>query len=234
MSDTTIDSQAPEAEIAAIEKAIGDKTESAEQTEEQKLSAFEELAKTKNFGSPDDLAEAYKNLESKMNPTMRELKDLKKMVESIQESTKPAEVDPFADLPEEQKGAIDLLDRLLEQKLSSKLSPLIKKAEVEEADKKIQAIKGKYPGVQTQELESAFDIMEKYPKMSLEDAVKIATYDRASKSASANSSRTETEQRNKRAFSESASSARKGDDTDYSKMTLEELEDVLNIPANQR
>jgi hypothetical protein len=70
--------------------------------------------------------------------------------------------------------------------------------------------------------------------MALEEAVKIASYERASAAATASSKRTEADRQNKRAFAESASSARSGDDTDYSKMTLEELEEVLSVPTNAR
>jgi tRNA C32,U32 (ribose-2'-O)-methylase TrmJ len=238
MSDSTIESQAPtpEQEIAQIEKAIGDKTESAKPTEEQEQvkTAFDELAEVKNFKSVDDLVDAYKNLESKMNPTMKELKDLRVMVESIQESTKPEVRDPFEDLPQEQREAIGLLDKLLDRQLNTKLSPLLKKAEVEEAKQKITTVRKQFPGVNDEELNQAISIMEKYPQMELEEAVKIASYDRASRSASASSKRTETEMQNKRAFAESASTARQGDDTNYSKMNLKELEEILNIPSNAR
>lgn len=232
MSDPTIDAQAPtpEQEIAQIEKAVGAETESAEQTEVQEPSAFDKLAGKKGFKSVDDLVGAYESLESKMNPTMKELKELKGMVKDIQESNKPVKEDPYANLPKEQQEALDLLGSLLDQKLKTKLSPLLKKLEVEEASKQIQTIRKQFPGVDDGEIEQAISIMEKYPKMALEDAVKLSSYDRATSVAR---KKTETAQKTKRAFTESATSAKTGD-TDYSKLTISELEEMLNIPAHAR
>ena len=238
MSDSTIEAQAPtpEQEIAQIEKAVGAETESAKPTEEAKeeKSPFDELAEKKNFESVDDLVDAYKNLESRMNPTMKELKDLRGMVEDIKESTKPETADPYADLPQEQREAMDLLNSLLDRQLESKLSPLLKRVEVEEASKHIESVRKSFPETSDAEIDQAINIMEDNPSMSLENAVKLASYDRVKKNVSASSKRTETERKNKRAFSESASSARTGDDTDYSKMTMSELEEVLGVPDSAR
>jgi tRNA C32,U32 (ribose-2'-O)-methylase TrmJ len=238
MSDSTIDAQAPTPanEIAEIEKAVGAETESAKQTEEQEQvkSAFDELAEIKNFDSVDDLVDAYKNLESKMNPTMQELKELRGMVEKIQESTKPEEKDPFDDLPKEQREAVGVLQQLLDRELNKKLSPLLQRAKVDEASQRIAKIKKQFPEISNNELDQAINLMERNPQIELSQAVKIINYDRLSKKVNASSRRTEKEQQNKRAFAESASNARRGDDTDYSKMTIEELEEVLSIPASAR
>ena len=165
---------------------------------------------------------------------MKEIKELRTMVESIQNSTKPEEKDPYADLPQEQREAIDLLDSLLDRQLNKKLSPLLKRVEVEEAGKKLDAVKKQFPGVNDAELNNALDLMEKNSTLALEDAVKIASWNRVKREGSANSKRTEKDQKNKRAFSESAANARTGDDTDYSKMTAKELEEILNVPAHLR
>jgi hypothetical protein len=229
MTDSTIEEQAPEKAIADIEKAISSETEEAKQTEEK--SVFETLAEKKGFKSADDLATAYENLESKMNPTVSELKELKEMVRGIQESNKPAEEDPFADLPEEQKEAVGLLEKLLDKQLKTKLSPLLKKLEVEEASKKISEVRKQFPDTSDAEIESALSLMEKYPKMDISDAMKITSYERAVSSAR---KRTEKKQQTKKSFTESASTARAGDDTDYSKLSLKDLEDLLEIPTGRR
>ena len=238
MIDSTIKAQAPTPadEIAEIEKAVGVETEEAKQTTETKVekSAFERLAEKKNFGSADDLAVAYENLESVMNPTRKELSELKEMVKGIQEQNKPVEVDPFADLPKEQRDAMDLLDKLLDRQLNKKLSPLLQKVEVDKASNRIAEVRKQFPEVKDNELNQALVIMKDYPKMSLKDAVKLASYDRATTKAKTNLKRTETSQKNKRAFSESASTARQGDDTDYSKMTMSELEEILNVHKSMR
>ena len=67
--------------------------------------------------------------------------------------------------------------------------------------------------------------------MELDDAVKITSYDRAVATAG---KRTEKTQKKKRTFTESATTASSGDETDYSKLTMSELEDILNIPKNAR
>lgn len=229
MSESTTDVQAPEAEIAAIEKAVGTEADKTEQTEEK--GAFDALAEKKGFKSVDDLVTAYENLESKMNPTMNELRELKEMVKSIQDQNKPEQKDPFDDLPEEQREAVGLLEQLLDRQLNKKLSPILKKFEVEEASAQIKAIRAKFPEAGDNEIEQAIVFMEKYKDMSLEQAVKLASFDRAVSSARKG---TEKKQQMKKTFTESATSARTGDDTDYSKMTLEELEDVLGVPKNRR
>ena len=233
MIDATIKAEAPTpaAEVAEIEKAQKAETESTKPTgSEQEPSAFDKLAGKKGFKSVDDLVSAYSNLESTMNPTRKELRELKEMVKGIQDSTKPAEADPFSDLPKEQQEAMGLLNQLLDTQLKSKLSPLLQKLEVEEASKNIDKVRQQYPGLEDAELEQAMSVMEKYPKMSLDEAVKITSYDRATTSTrKATEKKTET----KRAFTESAASARVGD-TDYSKLTLKELEEMLDIPSSHR
>lgn len=228
-STTGVQAPSPEQEIAEIEKAVSTKADETEQTEE--VNAFEALAEKKGFKSVDDLVSAYENLESKMNPTMKELKELKEMVKGIQESNKPAMKDPFDDLPEEQREAMDLLGKLLDRQLNSKLSPILKKFEVDEASAQIQGIRKQYPGINDGEIEAAIAMMEKYPKMELSDAIKITSYDRAVSSAKKT---TEKTQQKKSTFTESASTARTGDTVDYSKMTLKELESMLEVPEYAR
>lgn len=231
MPDSTINDNASiQAEIAEIEKATSSKTEEAEPTTEQKQSAFEALAAKKNFGSVDDLVVAYENLEKMVAPQSSELKELRKMVEEIKKSTTPAVKDEFDDLPQDQRDALSLIEKLLDRKLESKLSPLLERVEVEKASKKIDEVRKSFPGVNDGEIQQAISIMEKYPSMSLEDAVKIASYERTSKGAAASADRVAKEQKNKRTFTESASSARAGDDVDYSKMSLEDIAEMIGAP----
>lgn len=218
----------PETEIAEIEKAQeleAGKAEQPEKTQEQ--TAFEKLAVDKGFSSVDDLVESYKNLESKLAPQSRELKELKEMVRSIQESTAPKEVDPYEGLPQEQKEALDLLNKVIAQQLDKRLSPLMQKAEVEEAKGKIQVVKQNYPDVTDGDIEHALEVMKKYPKMELDEAIKLVSFDKTYQRATAFSKKTASTQQTRKAFAESASEARRGDDLDYSKMTLEELEQII-------
>jgi tRNA C32,U32 (ribose-2'-O)-methylase TrmJ len=171
--------------------------------------------------------ESYRNLESKLAPQSRELKELKKMVQKIQESTTPKEEDPFSDLPQEQKEAISLLEKIVARQLDKRLSPLVQQAEVEQAKSKIQAVKQTYPDISDAEIESALDVMEKYPRMELSEAVKLVSFDKTYQKATSLSKKAASTQQNRKAFAESASEARQGDELDYSKMTLEELEKII-------
>lgn len=233
MSDSTTNDnasveQTPQQEIAEIEKAQASAAEEAnDQTDDQKPSAFDQLAEKKGFNSVDDLVSAYENLESKMAPQSKELKDLRSMVEEIKKSTVKPEKSPFDDLPEEQREAMDLLGKLLDQRLEQRLSPLLKKAEVEEASSKISGVRKQYPDVTDGEFESAFSMMEKFPKMELGEAIKIASYDRVYKGMTSTNKKTVINQQNKRAFAEGASGAKSNDNVDYSKMSLEELEKII-------
>lgn len=210
----------PEMELAELEQAM--KSEAGEaKTEAQ--TEFEQLAAKKGWNSPDDLAKAYQELESKLTPQSRELKELREMVKEIRESTKKPEVDPLENLPDEQKEAISLLERLIEKKLS----PLYKQVETQEADRRIKAVKGQFPEASDAEIDQALNLMERYHTLPLEDAIKIASYEKVKKGATANQKKAATAQQQKRAFAEGASDARKSDDNDYSKMTIEELESII-------
>jgi len=233
MSKSTTDGNAsaettPEVEIAKIEQAQASEADKAGQPDKtQEQSAFEKLAADKGFSSVDDLVESYRNLESKLAPQSRELKELKKMVQKIQESTTPKEEDPFSDLPQEQKEAISLLEKIVARQLDKRLSPLVQQAEVEQAKSKIQAVKQTYPDISDAEIESALDVMEKYPRMELSEAVKLVSFDKTYQKATSLSKKAASTQQNRKAFAESASEARQGDELDYSKMTLEELEKII-------
>lgn len=219
----------PDQEISEIEQAQASEAGEVKQPDktESELSAFDKLAQEKGFKSADALAESYKQLENKLAPQSREIKELKRMVSKIQESTAPKEADPLEDLPEEQKQALDLLAKVIDRRLDDRLSPLVKQAEVDQAKTKIQAVKETYPEITDGEIEHALDIMSDYPKMDLEEAVKISSFDRTYGRLKTVKDKTASTSKNKKAFAESASDARQGDEMDYSKMTLEELEKII-------
>jgi len=214
----------PEQEIAQIEQAMESEAGNDKPgTEAKTPSEFEQLAAKKGWNNPDELAKAYQELESKLTPQSRELKELKEMVKEIQKSTAKPEIDPLDELPDDQKEALSLIERIIEKKLS----PLLKRAEVEDAGKEIEGIKKQFPGSTDSEVEQAISLMEKYKSMPLGDAMKLVTYEKAKTNALASEKKAAMNKQNNRAFAESASDARKSGDTDYSKMTLEELESIL-------
>jgi hypothetical protein len=218
----------PQAEIAEIEKAVAAQAGEGEPTSEnQEPSAFDKLAAKKGFKSVEDLVASYENLEKTLAPQASELKELRRMVGEINQQIKPKEKDILDDLPEDQRGAVSLLEQVLERKIKTLMAPVLEKVEVEKASKRIQDVKEAFPGTDTADIDKAISIMEKYRDMTLEDAVRIATYEKAKQGAANVSRKTATNQQNKRAFAESASSARNADETDYSKMTFEELEQII-------
>lgn len=218
----------PQKEIAQIEQAQESEAGKAEQPEKtQEPTAFEKLAEVKGFDSVEDLVESYKNLEAKLAPQTRELKELRSMVEEIKESTTPKPEDPYADLPQEQREAVSLLEKIVARQLDQRLSPIVEQAEVDRAKSKIQAIKETYPEITNDEIDQALEVMKQYTRMSLDEAVKIVSFDRTYGKLQKVNQKTASNQQNKKAFAESASEARKEDNLDYSKMTLEELEEII-------
>jgi len=63
--------------------------------------------------------------------------------------------------------------------------------------------------------------------MELSEAVKLVSFDKTYQKATSLSKKAASTQQNRKAFAESASEARQGDELDYSKMTLEELEKII-------
>jgi len=227
-SDKVADSpELKQLEQAVAEAGQTDKTETSsdEQTTETSPmgEAFAELAQKKGFKSVDDLVDAYKNAESYSTRMSQELKSIKDEIKSLKT---PQPEDPYQNLPADQKQALSLLEQVIDKAVSKRLQPLQEDLEVRRAGNQIEAVKGQYPEVSDSDINQALDIMESNPKMPLEYAIKIATFDKVRSSSQQTQKKTEKIQQKERAFVESAKTSKTGE-VDYSKLTLDELESIL-------
>jgi len=221
-------------ELVKLEQAIEAEAVSKDSPTEDQQSeapygqAFKEIAEKKGFKSPDDLVKAYVNLESQSTKTSQEVKELRELAKEIRSAQTPQKQDDlYKDLPQEQRQALELLGKVIDERLESKLQPLKSNLEVQEAQKEMQSVKERFPGVSNADLEEAINYVDKNPSLPLEAAIKIVTYDNASKVQQASEKKTAKTQQKKRAYVESAKGSKTGDSIDYSSLTLEELENIL-------
>jgi len=220
--------------IAEAGKAEATETVSEEQTQSEEPQfgqAFQELAEKKGFKSVDDLVNAYKNIEGLTTKTAQEIADLKKL---ITKNNEPAKKDPYGHLSQEQRDALDLIRSVVNEEVNKTISPLREEYEVKKAGSVIEGIKKQYPFVNDSQVDEAITLMESNPSLSLEQAIKITSFETAMTSGNVARKQVAKTQEKKRAFAESGSTARTGDDTDYSKMSLEELEEILSVPKSGR
>jgi len=222
----------PDSSLEEMEQAINSEagTEiTTEETSEEKQGteapelgqAFAELAEKKGFKSAEDLAIAYREMESYSTRINQQMKDLSSKVERA--LPKQQTEDPFSNLPAEQREALDLLGRIIDQKIS----PLREDLEVRKAGQEIQSVKERFPGIDNTQIEDALSIVERSPGLELEEALKIVTYEAAKATSQQQQRKATTTQQKKRAFVETAKTSRAGGEIDYSSLSLEELESIL-------
>ncbi len=216
-------------ELAKLEQAVQAEAVSqdspAQEPEAPFGQAFQELAEKKGFSNPDDLVKAYQNLESQSTKSSQELRELAKEIRSIK--TPQEQADPLKDVPDEQRQALDLLGKVIDERLEKRLQPLKQNLEVQEAQKEINAVKAEFPSVSDSDLQQAIDVVDRHPSLSLSEAVKIITYENAAKVQTKQVAKTAKTQEKKRAFVESAGASKSSGSIDYSSLSLEELENIL-------
>lgn len=223
-------------ELEKLEKAVNEavsedspESDSQDQASEEKApeygEAFQQLAEKKGFKSVDDLVKAYENAESMGTRTAQQLNELMKEVKSLK--TPQSQDDPYKDLPKQQREALDLLGKVIDERLEKRLQPLQQDIEVRTAQQEIQKVRESYPTLSDGQLEQAVGVVEKHPSLSLDEAVRIVTYEDAQAVKQANASKAEKTKQKSRAFVESARGSKTGGDIDYSKLSLEELENIL-------
>lgn len=188
--------------------------------------AFTRLAEKKGFKSVDDLVKAYENAEGYSTKLSQEMKDIKSEIRSLK--TPQTDNDPYHNLPDEQKKAISILEQVIDRAVSKRLQPLQEDLEVRRAGTQIEAVKGQYPELNDDDINSALDRMEKNHSLTLDDAVKLATFDKFRSSNQTSMKKAEQAQQKQRAFVESAKTSKSGE-VDYSKLTLDELESILPV-----
>lgn len=234
---STGDSVSDNPELAKLEQAVNDQaasqdspqTDVLEQSADdapQEGQAFQRLAEKKGFKNVDDLVQAYENMESMGTQTAQQLNEMRKEIRSIKE-TPQTQDDPMSSLPPEQKEALELLGKVIDERLDSRLQPLKQDLEVRSAQQEIEKIKGQFPGINDVQLEQAVSVVSKHPSLSLDEAVKLVTYEQAAVAGRAKAQKTEKTEQGKRAFVESAKGSKTGTDIDYTKLSLEELENIL-------
>lgn len=225
-----------DAQLAELEQAVSAEAAKAETVEEpekeqseapqepeapQYGQAFEELAQKKGFKSPDDLVRAYKALESRTTKESQKSRQLEEQLEGIQK----LKVDP--DATDEQQQALSILENTIKNILSRELAPIKEQFGVQKVDRIIEEMRGNYPEFTGPIVDETLDYMIDHPKVSIEDAYKIVSWDQVRNQSKVTEKRQVKEQEKSRAFVESASGAKSGTELDYSKLTLQELEDIL-------
>jgi|GEM_PF-2352010 len=215
--------QAIEAEAGTAESPETSSKENQE-TDAPYGKAFQDLAEKKGFKDVDDLVKAYQNAESSSTRISQEIKDLRT---EIKQSNAPQADDPYSDLPPEQKQALELLRSVVQDEIGKSISPLKEDFEVKQASLKLQEVRDAFPGVSDYQLDEAITQTEKVPGLTLEQAVKIITYDDARSDGTTQRKRAAKTQQKKRAYVESGKTSKTGGDLDYSKLSLEELEKIL-------
>jgi len=223
------DSNSPD--LLKLEQAVSEagKTEPTTETSEEAAEpqapdmgqALGELAEKKGFKSADDFLKWNQNLEKQNTQMSQKMSELANKVE--QALPKQQVEDPFANLPSEQREALDMLGRIIDQKIS----PLREDLEVRKAGAEIQSVKERFPGIDNTKIEEALSYVERSPGIQLEDALKIVTYESAQATSQIQKERATKTQQKKRAFVETAKTSRAGGDIDYSNLSLEELENIL-------
>jgi len=232
MSDSTTLEASTEAVKAEVEQAVKAElaeTEGTSPSDTQEADApfgeaFQQLAEKKGFKSVDDLVSAYTHAEKFNTQLSQEIKGLTNEIRSNKVATPQS--DPNDNLPPEQKKALDVLRSVVEDVVAKSLNPIKEDLETRKAREDINTVKGQF-GVNDDDVDAALSIMRQRPGLSLEDAIKIATYDHVSKGAKLQQGRTEKTQSKQRAFSESARTSKTTGEIDYSKLSLEELEAIL-------
>ena len=186
--------------------------------------AYQALAEKKGFKSADDMAKAYQNAESQNTRLAQEMRDLAK---EVKQATAPQADDPFKDIPDDQRQALDLLGRVIDEKLDAKLQPLRSDMEVRSAQSEIAKVRESFPSVDDTQIQQAIGVVDKHPSLSLDDAVRIVTYSEAESTSKVTQAKVATDQQKKRAYVESGKTAKVADTIDYNKLSLEELEAIL-------
>lgn len=216
--------QAVNAEAGQTENPETSSEESQAENAPEHGEAFASLAEKKGFKNVDDLVQAYQNAESYSSKMSQQLKGIR---DEIRQSNAPQKKDPYADLPQQQKEALQMLRSVVQDEIGKSLSPLREDLEVKRAGEEISQVRSSITGITDAQMDEAVSLVEKNPSLSLEQAAKLATYETTKSQEQVQKKRAAQTQQKKRAFVESASTSKTGGDIDYSKLSLEELENII-------
>lgn len=206
-------------------------TESEQQPDEETPSdegqVYKSLAEKKGFKNVDDLAESYQYMESRSTRSEQKVRQLENTLSQMQAEMEKLKQIQGGELTPEQDQALALLERTIDHAVSKRLEPIIQDQGVKKVEAQLNVIKSAYPWASNQDLDNTLDLMLQHPTINMEDAFKMATFDRAATVRQQTERRQAQDTQKKRAFVESASGARTGDSIDYSKLTLQEMEDII-------
>ncbi|RLI55082.1 MAG: hypothetical protein DRP09_11010 [Candidatus Thorarchaeota archaeon] len=226
MSDSTTDKPASN-ELQKLEQAVeADQTESTDASpqETSEPTAFEKLAEKKGFKDADDMARAYENVEGMSTRLSQEVKGLS---EEIRKVATPQADDPLANASPEQQEALKMLRSVVDDVVDKKIQPLREDTQVRKAREEIESVKSELHGISDYEIQDAVAMVKNNPSLSLSDAAKVVSYGRVTTNSVVQQGKAEKSQAKNRAFVETAKTSKSDGSVDYSKLTLEELENIL-------
>lgn len=185
--------------------------------------AFKDLQEKKGFKSAEDLARAYKALESRSTKAEQSNRALEEQLQSVQKMREAGQ------LSSEQDQALQVLETTIEKVLSKRLRPIEDSIGIQKVDRMIADFQAVEPGFKGAIVDEVLDYMVDHKGVPLEDAYKIKAFESVRTSAKKSEAVKARETEVSKAFVESADTAKSGKEIDYSKLSLSELEEI--IPA---
>lgn len=227
----SVDDKIAQLEQATNKELAGEVTPEAPKAEEKVETApteevgqaFKDLQEKKGFKSAEDLARAYKALESRSTKAEQSNRTLEEQLQSVQKMREAGE------LTSDQDKALQVLESTIEKVLSKKMRPIEDAIGIQKVDRMIEDFQAVEPGFKGAIVDEVLDYMVDHKGVPLEDAYKIKAFESVRSSAKKSEAVKTRETEVSKAFVESANTAKSGKEIDYSKLSLEELEEI--IPA---
>jgi hypothetical protein len=207
--------QATNKELAGEVKPEAQKAEEVVVEAPEEGQAFKELQEKKGFKSTEDLARAYKALESRSTKAEQSNRALEEQLSSVQKMREAGQ------LSSEQDQALQVLESTIEKVLSKRLRPIEDSIGIQKVDRMITDFQTQRPDFKGAIVDEVLDYMVDHKGISMEDAYKIKAFDSVSTSAKKSEAVRTRETEVSKAFVESANTAKSGKEIDYSKLSLE-------------
>jgi hypothetical protein len=210
----------------AVKAAADTETTQPEQKETQAPSvelgqAVKELMEKKGFKDPEDIARAYQSLESRFTRTEQAKRELENRNTELQQNREVKQ------LSDQEQQALQLLESTIDKVISKKLRPIQDTLGVQKVDRMISDMAAVHPDFKGAIVDQVMDYMMERPSLSMEEAYRLITYDQRRGEIQSQVSKEKRTQETSRAFVESAGHSKTGTDIDYSKLSAQELEDIL-------
>lgn len=190
--------------------------------------AFQELATKKGFKSVDDLVNAYQSLESRStraeqarSATEKRVSVLESQLSNVQQQQQQSNLAP------EEQSALKLLEDTIQRTIDAQLAPLKQQMGAQKVQTQIDAVKASFPWADNNDIDYTLELMVNHPSISMDQAFKMATFDKASSISRTQAQKAKSQDSKNRAFVEGAGSSKGSSNLDYKKMTLDDLERIL-------